>query len=155
VGVYSGGSNYNPSQVLRDESVRVFTQKIDKMVAEVGDQKYAEFSIGDIQSLVSWTRPDGSASELVWDASAIIESLGQFAKIHRQPRGYVYVDRDRALDANRRETAGVLAGGEYKRVPADKIALYLLRTKSAPGACASWWPQVRFPDGNYAFAFAV
>ncbi len=41
------------------------------------------------------------------------------------------------------------------KVPRDKIALYLLRTKASHGKQAAWWPQIKFPDGPYAFAFAV
>lgn len=155
IGVYSGGSNYNPAQIIRDDSVQPFTEKIDKMVAAIADKGYAELTVKEIQSLVSLTRPDEMQSEKVWDAVAVAESVGQFAQLHEQATGYVYVDRNRELDATRRETAGVLAGGEFSRVPGDKIALYLLRTKSTPGSNASWWPQIRFPDGNYAFAFAV
>lgn len=54
-----------------------------------------------------------------------------------------------------RETASILAGGEFRIVPNDRIALYMLRTKAKRGNNAAWWPQVRFPDGTYAFAFAV
>jgi hypothetical protein len=155
VGVYSAGSNYNPAQILRDESVRPFTDKIDKKLAAIADKGSIEMSIEEMQTLISWTKPDESHSEHVWNPVAVAESVGQFAKLHEQLTGYVYVDRDRGLNAIRAETAGVLDSGEYRSVPGDKIALYLLRTKASPGNNASWWPQIRFPDGRYAFAFAV
>jgi hypothetical protein len=84
---------------------------------------------------------------------AVAESLMQFAKLHKHKTGFVYVDRDRELAANRAETAGILTGGEYKSVPLDKIAIFMLRTTG--GGHPAWWPQIRFPDGDYAFAFAV
>jgi hypothetical protein len=155
IGVYSAGSNYNPAQILRDDSVVPFTEKIDKTLGGIPNKEYAEMSIEEIKSLISSTRPDEAQSEHVWNPVAVAESIGQFAKLHKQETGYVYVDRDRELEATRIETAGVLAGGEFKRVPGDKIALYILRTKAGRGNNASWWPQIRFPDGNYAFAFAV
>lgn len=155
VGVYSGGSNYNPSQVLRDKSTRALTDKIDEKLSKLGNKNYAEMTLEEIKQLISWTRPDESQAELVWDSSAIIGSLTQFEKIKKQATGYVYVDRERELAQNRRETAGILTGGEYKNVPGDKIALFILRTKSHDGNNPSWWPQIRFPDGNYAFAFSV
>jgi hypothetical protein len=155
IGVYSGGSNYNPAQITRDESVKPFTEKIDKKLAVVADKAYVEMSIEDMQLLIGSTRPDEKESEHVWNPVAVAQSLGQFAKLHKQARGYVYVDRDRELDASRRETAGILAGGEFRNVPGDKIALYMLRTKAFRGNNASWWPQIRFPDGRYAFAFAI
>jgi len=155
IGVYSGGSNYNPAQITRDESVKSFTEKIDKKLAAVADKAYVEMSIEDMQLLIGSTRPDEKESEHVWNPVAVAHSLGQFAKLHKQTTGYVYVDRDRELDASRRETAGILAGGEFRNVPGDKIALYMLRTKAFRGNNASWWPQIRFPDGRYAFAFAI
>ena len=81
--------------------------------------------------------------------------MGQFAKIHKQPTGFVYVDRDRGLEESRRETQGIIEGGERRNIPDDKIGLFMLRTKSSRRGNASWWPQIRFPDGQYAFAFAV
>ena len=156
IGVYSAGSNYNPAQVMRDESVKPFTDKIDKKLAAIPNKGYAEMPISALQEIISWTRPDDKESEYVWNSVAVAESLGQFAKLHEQATGYVYVDRNREIDARRSETAGILTGGEFKSVPRDKkIALYILRMKGSTGKTASWWPQIRFPDGRYAFAFAL
>jgi len=155
VGVYSAGSNYNPAQVIRDESVNRSTERIDRRVDAIADKNYLEMPVEDIQSIVALTMPDPAASEHVWDSVAIADSIGQFAKLHGQTTGYVYVDRDRDLHESRRETAGILTGGEMGSVPDGKIALYILRTKAGRGKNASWWPQIRFPDGRYAFAFAV
>jgi hypothetical protein len=99
--------------------------------------------------------PDQAESEFVWDPTAVAESIAQFAKLNNQTTGYVYVDRERDLKENRHETQGILTGGESSRVPRDKIALFLLRTKAGRGKHAAWWPQIKFPDGLYAFAFSV
>jgi hypothetical protein len=157
IGVYSAGSNYNPAQIIRDASVIPQTEKIDKLLESIGNKNHIEISVEEIKQLISATRPDETQSERVWNPVAVAESIGQFAKLHDQKTGYVYVDRDRDLDAKRRETAGILAGGEFSSVPGNKIAVYMhmLRTKTVRGNNASWWPQIRFPDGNYAFAFAI
>lgn len=155
IGVYSGGSIYNPAQVMRDESVKTSTDKIDKKLAGLRDNHHAEMPIADLQALIALTCPDQRESERVWDAVAVGESLAQFAKLSQQSTGYIYVDRERGLIENRRETQGILDGGEAARVPDDKITLFLLRTKASRGKNAAWWPQIRFPDGRYAFAFAV
>lgn len=155
IGVYSGGSIYNPAQVLRDESTIASTKKIDQMLHAVPDKAYCELPIKDMQALLALTMPDDGASELVWNAEAVFESLAQFAKLRNQTTGYVFVDRDRDLKERRRETQGILSGGETAAVPNDKIALFFLRTKAAGRNNAAWWPQIRFPDGRYAFAFAV
>jgi len=155
VGVYSGGSIYNPAQVMRDESVKISTEKIDKTLDTLKDKEYVEMRIEDMRELVDLTMPDQRESERVWDPIAVGESLMQFAKLHQQKTGFVYVDRERGLRENRRETQGILDGGEQARVPKNKITLFLLRTTADHGKYAAWWPQIRFPDGRYAFAFAV
>ncbi|WP_440642255.1 Z1 domain-containing protein [Bradyrhizobium sp. PUT101] len=155
VGVYSAGSNYNPAQVLRDKSVNGQTQKIDKLLESIRDQSYSEMPIDAIKQLISLTRPDETEAENVWNATAVASSIEQFAKVRKEEAGYVYVDRDRGLQERRRETQGILDGGEISRVPADKIGLFMLRIRPSRGGQAAWWPQVRFPDGSYAFAFSL
>lgn len=155
IGVYSGGSIYNPAQVMRDKTVITSTEKIDKILASFRDDHHVEVPIDDMRALIALTLPDQRESERVWNPDAVAESLTQFAKLHHQSRGYVYVDRERGLKENRRETQGILDGGEAARVPDDKVTLFLLRTKADKKNNAAWWPQIRFPDGRYAFAFAV
>lgn len=155
IGIYSAGSIYNPAQIVRDVTVKSHTEKINKKVAAVKNKSYVEFSIEDMQALIALTVPDQTKSERVWNPTAVAESIGQFAKLHKQKTGLVYVDRDRGLDANRRETQGILEGGEAGKVPGDKMTLFLLRTAGHGSEHDGWWPQIRFPVGRYAFAFAV
>jgi hypothetical protein len=155
IGVYTGGSIYNPAQVIRDESVAVATERIDRLVKDREDKKYVEISIDLLAQLIGATVPDASASERVWDAKAVAESLLQYGKLSNQTSGYLFVDRDRGLKESRHETQGILSGGEAGTVPNDKVTLFLLRTRSEGGSHASWWPQIRFPSGRYAFAFAI
>jgi hypothetical protein len=155
IGIYSGGGIYNPSQVLRDKSVNAATAKIDKLLAAHADKHHDEIPISEIQKLISLTCPDVAASEYVWNSIAVAESVAQLAKLLEHQTGYVYVDRDRGLKEKRRETQGILDGGESGKVPNDRVTLFLLRTKEEKGMQAAWWPQIRFPNGRYAFAFAV
>lgn len=155
IGIYAGGGIYNPAQVMRDESSKSSTAKADKKLEKIGNKAPVEISIQQLQELIALTVPDQSASERVWNPAAVAESLGQFAKIHRQTKGYLYVDRDRGLKENRRETQGILDGGEAGLVQNDKVTLFMLRTKPERGKEAAWWPQIRFPNGQYAFAFSL
>lgn len=155
IGMYSGGSIYNPAQVMRDASVSALTAKLDSRVASIKDKSYMELPIEEIKELIALTKPDETASEYVWNPVAVGESLLQFAKLHNQRIGFVYVDRDRGIKENRRETQGILDGGEAGTVPKSRITLFLLRTRPEGGTFAAWWPQVRFPDGRYAFAFSI
>lgn len=155
IGVYSGGSIYNPAQVMRDDGSESFSLRVDKRLASVANQTYAETSIEDIAALIALTVPDQRESERVWNPIAVAESVAQYAKLSGQTSGFVYVDRERGLKENRRETQGILDGGEAGRVPKDKVTLFMLRTKAQGRSRAAWWPQIRFPDGRYAFAFAI
>jgi hypothetical protein len=155
IGVYSGGGIYNPAQVMRDESSQASRQKIDKMLADFKNKAYREVPIEEIAALIGLTVPDQRQSEHVWDPIAVRESIIQFAKLHNQKTGFVYVDRERGLKENRRETQGILTGGEADMVPKDKITLFLLGAEAYGVQKQAWWPQIRFPDGRYAFAFAL
>ena len=155
IGVYSGGSIYNPAQVMRDVTVKPSTESIDRILATFADKTPHEVPIDQMQDLISLTIPDPRESERVWDPIAVADSIGQFAKLHNHTSGYVYVDRDRGLKERRNETQGILTGGEAGLVPDNKITLFLLRTKPDHKDNAAWWPQIRFPDGAYAFAFAL
>lgn len=155
IGVYSGGSIYNPAQIMRDETVKAPTEKINNMLTSVKNKTFVKMPIKAMQALIALTMPDQRESEHVWNPIAVGESLAQFAKLHGHVTGYVYVDRDRGLKENRRETQGILDSGEAPMVPSDQITLFLLRTESGRGKQPAWWPQVRFPDGRYAFAFSI
>lgn len=155
VGIYSAGGTYNPAQVARDESVSTSTAHLDRKLQAIRDKEYVEMPIDEVKALIALTVPDQSASERVWNPIAVAESIATFAKVRGQTSAYIYVDRDRGLKENRRETQGILDGGEAGTVPDDRLTLFMLRTKQDRGRHAAWWPQIRFPDGRYAFAFAV
>jgi hypothetical protein len=155
IGVYSGGSIYNPSQIMRDTTVTGSTEKIDKRVSAIGNKEFLEVPIDEVRELIGLTSPDQRQSERVWNPIAVGESVVQCAKLRDQKTAYIYVDRDRGLREDRRETQGILDGGEAGKVPNQKITLFLLRTEGRRGENPSWWPQIRFPDGKYAFAFSV
>lgn len=155
IGVYTGGATYNPAQILRDAVSAKNTAKLDKLLSDIGDKEFVEFSIEDLQELIRLTSPDPSHSEHVWNQVALVEGLKQCADILGQESGYVYVDRDRDLKERRRETQGVLSGGESGRVPSGRITVFMMRTKAFGNQRAAWWPQIRFPAGRYALAFAI
>ncbi|KLN53936.1 Z1 domain-containing protein [Variovorax paradoxus] len=155
LGVYTGGGTYNPAQIVRDASVAFHTAKLDKLLEAVTDKNFVAMPIEAIQALIRHTMPDVDLAERVWDPIAVAESMRQCAALRKEAIGYVYVDRDRDLKESRRETQGVLSGGEAGTVPDDKLTLFMLRTKAKGKQNASWWPQVRFPSGRYAFAFSI
>jgi Z1 domain len=155
LGVYSGGSTYNPAQVIRDSSVRTATEQLNSILKDIPDKQYKRIPLKDMRRIIELTQPDDSQSERVWDPLAVAESISQFGILQKQTDGYVYVDRDRGLNEARRETQGILSGGESSLVPQDRLTIFLMRTKAEKGRNAAWWPQIRFPSGMYGFAFAI
>lgn len=155
VGVYTGGGTYNPAQVIRQSASESATKKLNKLLESVGNKEYVQIPLKELRQLVELTMPDQTASERVWDPIAVAESISQFATLRKQTDGYVYIDRDRGLKEARRETQGILSGGEAGQVPADRLTIFLLRTKAEKGMNEAWWPQIRFPAGRYGFAFAI
>jgi hypothetical protein len=155
IGVYAGGSIYNPAQVMRDATAEAATRRLDELLSIVGDKQHARMPLQELRQLIELIMPDQRKSERVWNSLALAGSISQFAAVHEQDDGYVYVDRERGLKENRRETQGILDGGEAARVPDDRLTLFLLRTRAEDGVAAAWWPQIRFPKGRYAFAFAI
>lgn len=155
IGVYTGGSIYNPAQILRDDSVAEATRKIDDLVKEIRDKDHRAVPLELLAKVIITTIPDDDRSERIWDQTAIAESLVQYGKLSEKSTGYIYVDRDRRLKENRRETQGILTSGEASAVPADRVTLFMLRTAIEGRGQAAWWPQIRFPVGRYAFAFAI
>jgi len=155
IGVYTGGGTYNPAQVLRNDAGAKHTSKLDKLLSDVKDKSHAEFSIADIKELIALTVPNPADAEHIWDPIAVAESLEQCAEILQHDKGYVYVDRNRDLKKSRRETQGLLTGGEGRTVPDDRMTVFMMRTKAYGKHQSVWWPQIRFPSGRYAFAFAI
>lgn len=155
IGVYTGGGTYNPAQVLRDDVGAKHTPKLDKLLSGITDKSHAELSIADIKELIKLTAPDPATTEHVWDPIAVAESLEHCAEIQKHNTGYVYVDRDRDLREPRRETQGLLTGGEVRTVPDDRVTVFMMRTKAYGKHQSVWWPQIRFPSGRYALAFAI
>jgi hypothetical protein len=155
IGIYAGGATYNPAQVLRDASAASAAADIDGIVRGVASKKWVELPLSEIRKIVGLVRPDEALSGGIWNSAVIGESISQVAGIKKQETGYVYVDRDRGLREARGESQGILSGGEAGEVPSDKVTLFLLRTKPEKGETAAWWPQVRFPAGQYAIAFSI
>jgi hypothetical protein len=155
VGVYSAGSVYNPAAILRDPSTVGNTAAIDAVVTSIGDKSHAKRSVKDVARILRLVSPDPVHAQHIWNSEAMAASIEQWASLAKQSEAYIWVDRERTLKGPLRETHGILSGGEAPTVPVDRVTLFLLRIKASGGANAGWWPQVRFPGGNYAFAFAV
>ena len=64
----------------------------------------------------------------------------------------VVVKRGRNLTKARSEREGIISGGEESLAPNDAPTLFLYRMDKNGHELEVWWPQLRFPDGNYILA---
>ncbi|MDE2383482.1 MAG: DEAD/DEAH box helicase family protein [Alphaproteobacteria bacterium] len=157
LGIYSASSNYNPFSVVRALPSNANLGELDQMLNGIANKRTMKASIPEVIKLIKLTQPDEDRSEHVWNAEKIELSLLQYEKLTGRSDAFVYVDRERNHDVEkgRGETRGLLDSGEVDAVPRNEVALFLLRQKADREGKVAWWPQIRFPDGNYAFAFAV
>ena len=155
IGIYTGGDSYNPSQMRRDLTVAASAIEIEQLISNIPNKTYLEVPLQLLEAVIELTSPDQTLSEQIWQNDAICGSLRLLPEALNHSTGYIYVDRGRELLAARRETQGILTGGEISAVPSDKATLFLLGLRAGNGVAPSWWPQLRFPDGRYAFSFTI
>ena len=93
--------------------------------------------------------------QAIKSALDILKNLRDENKKPRYVRAYLVVRRDRNLTQPRRETQGIIDSAEYALAPVDSPTLFLYRQNpTSKGEPAVWWPQLRFPVGNYVLAFS-
>src|SRR5260370_10831152 len=63
IGVYSGGSIYNPAQIMRDATSKPSTPKINKILTDFQNKVYREFAIEAMPALGSLPGPDTPQDE--------------------------------------------------------------------------------------------
>jgi hypothetical protein len=155
LGLYVAGGNYNPRYPLRSAAVRKNTSWLDSEVAGIRDSDaYKELTVDRVLELLDKCEPDPKYGSQVWNRDSIRAALG-ILKNMRGNRAYIVVRRGRDLTQPRRETQGILAGGESTLAPRDALTIFLYRQNATPrGEIEAWWPQLRFPDGNYVLAFS-
>jgi len=156
IGLYVAGRSYNPAYPLRLESVRKNTEWIDGNLSDFNDKaKGEETTIDFLIELLEKCRPDPEYEIELWDQKTLIVALEKLKSL-RGSKAYIVVRKSRDLREPRRETQGILSGGEESLAPKDAPTLFMYRQNEIPGKkeIAVWWPQLRFPEGNYALAFS-
>jgi hypothetical protein len=155
IGVYVAGSSCNPPYPLRTAEVRENTKWIDKELAGVGDNSDPQLvSLDRVVALLEKCEPDPDKDPRLWNLKTLRGAIQTLKTIRGSDEAYLVVRRKRNLQETRRETQGILAGGEDNLAPRDKPTLFLFRQNAFANQEAVWWPQLRFPDGNYVLAFS-
>ncbi len=154
IGLYVAGGSYNPSYPLRSEAARKNTEWIDGKLGSF-DEKTKETTIDFLIELIAKCVPDPKSEIELWDQKTLTAALEKLKSL-KGNKAYLVVRRNRDLREPRRETQGILSGGEESLAPKDAPTLFIYRQNEIPGKgeIAVWWPQLRFPEGNYVLAFS-
>lgn len=155
MGFYIAGGSYNPSYPLRSPAAKKNTSWLNSELNSIGDNDaYKVMTIDRILELLEKCEHDPVYGARLWNKETIRAAL-DICKQMRGNKAYLVVRRGRKLTQARRETQGILAGGEEALAPRDAVTLFLYRQDETPrGEAEVWWPQLRFADGNYVLAFS-
>lgn len=156
IGMYVAGGSYNPAYPLRLESARKNTEWVDDQLSNFNNEETCEETTIDfLIELLKRCTPDPKHEIELWDQKTLTAALEKL-KTLKGDKAYIVVKRGRDLREPRRETQGILSGGEESLAPKDAPALFIYKQNAIPGKgeIAVWWPQLRFPEGNYAMAFS-
>lgn len=154
IGVYVAGGYCNPRYPLRIKGVDTATKWLDDKLLKYDDGKeYHQTTIDFVLELIQKCAHDPNEGAEMWDVKVLTAALEKL-KTLRGDKAYVRVRTGRNLNEPRRETQGFLTGGEEGLVPEDAPTLFIYRLNEGRRGVAVWWPQIRFPEGNYALAFS-
>lgn len=162
MGHYAGGSSVNPRYPDRSSKSVPDTQWLDTKLAAVKDAPpHKQITTAEAVELLKHINVAATFNPQLWDMQAIETTL-QVLKDKKNAQGksvygdkvYLVVKRGRNLTKARSEREGVISGGEENLAPKDAPTLFLYRMDKNGQEHEVWWPQLRFPDGNYIMAFS-
>jgi hypothetical protein len=155
IGYHVEGSSYNPRHPLRTKKSTKNTALLDQQLQKVKEAPpYATVTIGQLMDLLEKVEVDQNYVAQLWDLKAIRSALDVLKNRSNSDKAYLVVKRNRDLKAVRTERHGIIHGGEEQLAPTDAPTLFMYRANANANEEAVWWPQLRFPDGNYVLAFS-
>lgn len=154
IGMYVAGGSYNPRRPLRTKGASQHTTWVDEQLEKFKDTVGSyEVDVSFIQKLLEHCPTDPQYPNEMWNLKTIGAALEKLRSL-RGNKAYLVVRRGRALQEARRETQGILTGGEEALAPKNAPTLFVYRQNPTSNEVAAWWPQLRFPEGNYVLAFS-
>jgi hypothetical protein len=156
IGYYVEGSSYNPRHPLRTAESKKSTQWLDGQLSSIRDAPpYTVTTVDRLQELISKVEIDPAYGSQLWDLKAIRTALDVLKEKHDSDKAYLVVKRHRDLKAVRTERHGIIQSAEGRLAPMDAPTLFMYRMNATTeGEAEAWWPQLRFPEGNYVLAFS-
>jgi hypothetical protein len=155
LGFYVAGASYNPTYPKRSSDILSKTRELDSMLASFGDKDPGrEVTIDFLLELLDRCDGDPQQAAELWNKSTLRAALSTLQSLFG-PKAYVVVRRGRSLNQPRRETQGIITGGEEVLARTDAPTLFMYRQdRNARGEVEVWWPQLRFPAGTFVLAFS-
>jgi len=155
IGIYVAGRSYNPVYPLRTAEVRKNTEWLDTKLAQYdGASDGKATTINSLIELLERCESDPTYGTGLWNKKTIKAALETIKAILDSDKAYIVVRRGRRLQEPRRETQGILDSGENRLAAEDAPTLFIYRQEATRSEPAVWWPQLRFPEGNYVLAFS-
>jgi Z1 domain len=156
IGYYVEGSSYNPRKPLRSAAAKKTTDWLNEELRKVKDAPpYTTITGKRITELIEKIELDPEEGAQLWDLKAIRTALEVLATKNKSDKAYLVIKRDRDLKAVRTERHGIIQSSEANLAPTDAPTLFMYRANAnTEGEAEVWWPQLRFPDGNYVLAFS-
>lgn len=155
IGFYVAGRSYNPAYPLRTREMQRNTEWLDSRLAAFdGKSGGVVTTIDFLIELLDKCEPDPQYGIDVWNKKTIKAALEKIKTVQNSNAAYLVVRRDRKLKTQRRETQGILDSGEDMLAPKNAPALFIYRQEAHGNEIEIWWPQLRFPEGNYVLAFS-
>jgi hypothetical protein len=154
LGFYVAGQSVNPTYPLRTPEARADTEFINSKAERYKDNASHEVTIDFICQLLARCKADPKFEIKLWDINTLRASLETVKELFGD-KAYLVIKRDLTATKERRESQGIVSGkGEEDLAPRDAPTLFLHREKAHGGEAEAWWPQLRFPEGNYMLAFS-
>jgi len=162
IGFFVEGSSYNPRKPLRTPAAKKTTDWLDQELHKEKDAPpFVTITGKRIMELVEKIELDPGEGAQLWDLRAIRTALEVLATKNKNEnksdsdKAYLVIKRHRDLKAVRTERHGIIQSAEASLAPTDAPTLFMYRANATPdGEVEVWWPQLRFPDGNYVLAFS-
>jgi hypothetical protein len=156
IGYYVGGSSYNPRKPLRTAAATPTTTWINQELLKTKDAPpYTTITVKRVQELLKKIEVDPKEGAQLWDLKAIDAALAVLTTRNQNDKAYLVIKRGRDLKAVRTERHGIIQSSEAILAPTDAPTLFMYRANATPdGEAEVWWPQLRFPVGNYVLAFS-
>jgi hypothetical protein len=158
-------SSVNPRYPLRTAKSAEDTARLDIALAGVPDTDdstpYTTVTVEKALTMLDHVQVDQPSSPSLWDMRIIRSALEILKTKKDRDDNLVYGDkvhlvvkRGRDLKKARSERAGIISDDEGKLAPKDAPTLFLYRMNKNGKELEVWWPQLRFPKGNYILAFS-